>query len=178
MSFWSWIASHYEEKGPMKWLAFFCELLASAALFALMVMTCVDVAGRYFFSHPLKGGTELTEIGVAVVVFAAIPVVTWRGGQIVVDLIDTWLSQRWLRWLNTLAIILIALSFYYVGGRIFELAERSLRRGIVTDFLSIPTGYVIYYIAVMSWATAVGVVLYGLYKRYFLHGSMKKEANI
>lgn len=177
MSFWSWIASHYEEKGPMKWLAFFFELLAAIVLFALMVMTCVDVAGRYFFSNPLKGATELTEIGVAVVVFAAMPVVTWRGGQIVVDLIDMLLSQRWLRYLSILAVIVTVVCFYYIGDRVFELAERSLRRGIVTDFLSIPKGYVMYYIALMSWATAAGVLLSGVYKIYFVKRQSREGAD-
>ncbi|HHU95139.1 MAG TPA: TRAP transporter small permease [Alcaligenaceae bacterium] len=164
MSFRTWMRSQYEEKGPMKWLAFFFELLASVALFGLMAMTCFDVIGRYFFNSPVRGGTELTEMGLAIVVFAALPVVTWRGGQIVVDLIDPYLNVRVLRLLSVLGTVIMTASLFYLGNRIFDIAERALRRGIVTDFLAIPTGYLIQYIAVMSWVTAVGVATYGLYR--------------
>src|SRR5690625_3627836 len=93
MAFVTWLNRHYEERGPLKWLAFLLELLAAVALFLLMCLTCIDVVGRYFFSRPLIGATELTEIGLSFVIFAAMPVITWRGGHIVVDLIDSYVPS-------------------------------------------------------------------------------------
>lgn len=163
MSFSAWLSANYEEKGPIKWLAFLFELLASLTLFALMAVTCIDVVGRYLFNSPLKGGTELTEIGVAVMVFAAMPVVTWRGGQIVVDLLDHFLNSTVLKILSLLAAAIMSFSLYFLAWRIFELGERNIKRGIVTEFLSLPTGLLIEYIAIMSWATALGMMTYGVY---------------
>lgn len=159
MSFVSWLNKNYEERGLMRWLAFFFELISSLALFALMVLTCVDVVGRYFFHKPIIGAAELTEIGLAMVIFAALPIITWRGGQIVVDLIDHVLPSRALKVLMALSSTIVALSLYFVAFRIYAIGARNLSRGIVTDFLSIPTGYVIQLIAIFSWITALGIVI-------------------
>lgn len=167
MSFGAWLNTHYDEKGPAKWLAFFLELVSSAVLFILMGLTCVDVVGRYVFNSPLHGGTELTEIGLAVMVFAAMPVVTWRGGHIVVDLLDRFLGSVIVKVLALFAALVISTSLYFLAWRIFELGERSIGRGVVTEFLGMPSGYVVIYIAVMSWATAAGMITYGVYRILF-----------
>ena len=167
MSFSAWIKAHYDEKGPAKWLAFFLEMVSSAVLFILMALTCVDVIGRYLFNSPLHGGTELTEIGLAVMVFAAMPVITWRGGHIVVDLLDRFLGSVLVKVLSLFAALVISTSMYFLAWRIFELGERSIRRGVVTEFLGMPSGYVVQYIAIMSWATALGMITYGVYRILF-----------
>lgn|SRR5690554_1077967 len=167
MSFGAWMKAHYDEKGPAKWLAFFLELVSSAVLFMLMALTCVDVVGRYLFNSPLHGGTELTEIGLAVMVFAAMPVVTWRGGHIVVDLLDRFLGPVLVKILSLLAAAAISGSLYFLAWRILELGERSIKRGVVTEFLGMPSGYVVIYIAIMSWATALGMITYGVYRILF-----------
>lgn len=167
MSFIAWLNRHYEERGPLKWLAFVFELAAAAALFGLMVLTCADVVGRYFLHSPVSGATELTEMGLAVVVFSAMPVVTWRGGQIVVDLVDAFFPGAVIRVLVWVSTVLVASSLYFVALRVWQLGARNLKRGIVTDFLHIPTGYVIQYIAILSWATAIGLLAYTLFNSFF-----------
>ena len=62
MTFSAWLSAHYEEQGPIKWLAFALELIAAVTLMALMLLTCADVVGRYFFDNSVDGATELTEI--------------------------------------------------------------------------------------------------------------------
>ncbi|SIP93252.1 TRAP transporter small permease [Marinobacterium stanieri] len=167
MSFSAWFNEHYDEKGPVKWLAFFLEAVSSLVLFTLMALTCVDVVGRYLFNSPLHGGTELTEIGLAVMVFAAMPVITWRGGHIVVDLLDRFLGSKVVKALSLFAALVMSTSLYFLALRIFELGERSIRRGVVTEFLAMPTGYIVQYIAIMSWATAAGMITYGVYRILF-----------
>ncbi|WP_010324211.1 TRAP transporter small permease [Marinobacterium stanieri] len=167
MSFSAWFNAHYDEKGPAKWLAFFLEAVSSLVLFTLMALTCVDVVGRYLFNSPLHGGTELTEIGLAVMVFAAMPVITWRGGHIVVDLLDRFLGSKVVKALSLFAALVMSTSLYFLALRIFELGERSIRRGVVTEFLAMPTGYIVQYIAIMSWATAAGMITYGVYRILF-----------
>ncbi len=167
MSFSAWLRAHYDEKGPARWLAFCLEGTAALVLFVLMALTCVDVFGRYLFNSPLHGGTEMTEIGLAVMVFAAMPVITWRGGHIVVDLLDRFLGSKVVKVLSLLAALVMSSSLYFLAMRIFELGERSIRRGVVTEFLAMPTGYVVQYIAIMSWATALGMITYGVYRILF-----------
>ncbi len=167
MSFGAWLKTHYDEKGPVRWLAFFLEVVSASVLFFLMALTCVDVLGRYLFNSPLHGGTEMTEIGLAVMVFAAMPVITWRGGHIVVDLLDRFLGSKVVKVLSLFAALVMSSSLYFLALRIFELGERSIRRGVVTEFLAMPTGYIVQYIAIMSWATAFGMITYGVYRILF-----------
>ncbi|WP_114417171.1 TRAP transporter small permease [Marinospirillum perlucidum] len=167
MSFVAWLKAHYDEKGPARWLAFLLELIAAVMLMGLMLLTCIDVAGRYLFNNPVPGAIELTQIGLAIMVFAAMPVVTWRGGHIVVDLLDRYLPTGLVKFLSLVAALVMSVSFYFLGTRIYELGERSIRRGEVTEFLGISSGYVVQYIALMSWATAAGMITYGIYRILF-----------
>ncbi|SFG33083.1 MULTISPECIES: TRAP transporter small permease [Neptunomonas] len=163
MGFSAWLTAHYDEKGPVQWLAFALELVAALTLFFLMMLTCADVFGRFFFDNSVDGATELTEIGIAILVFAEMPIVTWRGGHVVVDILDTFWSNTVVKALTLLSALLMSGSLYYVGVRIFEFADRSLRRGEVTDLLEIPVGLIVQYIAFMSWATAALMMTYGIY---------------
>ncbi len=167
MSFTAWLKTQYDEKGPARWLAFLLELIAAVMLMALMLVTCIDVVGRYVFNNPIPGAIELTQISMAILVFAVMPVVTWRGGHIVVDLLDSYLNPLVLKVLALLSAIIISISFYFIGMRIFELGARSIRRGEVTEFLGIPSGYLVQYIAIMSWVTAAGMITYGVYRILF-----------
>ena len=47
--------------------------LAAIILFLLVVLTCVDVVGRYFFSMPVIGAVELVRICMAGVIFFSLP---------------------------------------------------------------------------------------------------------
>lgn len=160
----TWVAEHYEEKGPVKWLAFFLEACAALVLFALMTLTCMDVIGRYFFGNAVDGAVELTEIGLAILVFAEMPIVTWRAGHVVVDILDSFISNKVMRVLGLLSALLISGGLYFLAERMFYLGDRSLGRGVVTEYLEIPVGYIVQYIAVMSYATAALMLTYGVYR--------------
>lgn len=164
MAFSAWLTAHYEEQGPVRWLAFALELVAAVTLFLLMILTCADVVGRYFFSNSIDGATELTEIGIAILVFAELPIVTWRGGHVVVDILDKMWGSVAIKGLGLLSALLVSGSLYYLGVRIFQLAERSMRREEVTEILELPVGVIVEYIAIMSWATAACMVTYGIYR--------------
>ena len=168
MAFSAWITAHYGEKGPVAWLAFFLELIAAVTLFFLMVLTCADVFGRYFLDNAVDGTTELTEMGIAILVFAEMPVITWRGGHVVVDILDRMMGSTLIKILGLLSALVISTSMYFLAVRIYELAARSFRRGEVTEYLQMPVGYIVEYIAYMSWATAALMITYGIYRLLFL----------
>ncbi|EAR62201.1 TRAP transporter small permease [Neptuniibacter caesariensis] len=162
----TWIQSHYEEQGPVAWVAFLLELIAALTLFFLMALTCADVFGRYFLDNAVDGTTELTEMGIAILVFAELPIVTWRGGHVVVDILDKMLGNTLIKVLGLFSAFLMSTSLYFLAVRIYELAARSHRRGEVTEYLQMPVGYIVEYIAVMSWVTAATMITYGVYKLF------------
>lgn len=129
-----------------------------------MLITCVDVFGRYLFNNPLTGSTELTEIAVGIVVFSVLPVISWRNDHVVVDILDHLFPAK-AHFVRTIAInILISIALVYLGQRILVLGQRSISYEEVSEYLAIPTGWMMYFIAVMCWITAIMVVTLGIYR--------------
>jgi len=166
----AWVSQHYEEEvAPVKWIAFVLELIATSSLLFLMLLTCTDVIGRYVFNNSLDAASELTEVAIAILVFAEMPVITWRGGHVVVDVLDNFLGSKIVKALGLLSILVMSSSLYYLAYRIFALGARSLRRSEESEFLAMPVGYIVQYIAIMSWITAATVVTYGIYRLFYPH---------
>ena len=63
------------------------------ALFAIMVLTFVDVVARKLFGHSLPGALELTELLMVVVIFAGLPLVSLHGEHVVFDSLDPLLPR-------------------------------------------------------------------------------------
>lgn len=162
------------EKGLARWLALFLNTLASVTLFSLMIVTCIDVFGRYVFNRPLTGSTELIEMSLALLIFAVLPVISWRNEHIVVDLLDSFTPPSVHMVRNILLNIVTAIALYFIGGRILILGSRSLNYGEESEYLGIPLGWTINFIGAMCWLTAVTLLTLGIhraFKRYTQHKS-------
>jgi TRAP-type transport system small permease protein len=81
---------------PNKLLNTLCGALAASALFAIMLLTLVDVTGRKLLSTSVPGSLEVTELLLVVVIFAGLPLVSLRGEHVVFDSLDP-LLPPWLR---------------------------------------------------------------------------------
>ncbi|MGE0736120.1 MAG: TRAP transporter small permease [Alphaproteobacteria bacterium] len=67
---------------------------AGIILFLMMVLTVVDVVGRYFFNAPMPGGYELIQFGMAGLVFLILPVVVARDENVRIDFFDRFVPAR------------------------------------------------------------------------------------
>ena len=65
---------------------------ACAILFAMMSLTFVDVVRRYSFNKSIAGSFEITELLMATLIFAGLPLVSRREEHVTVDLIDHFTS--------------------------------------------------------------------------------------
>ncbi|MFP5404894.1 MAG: TRAP transporter small permease [Gammaproteobacteria bacterium] len=88
---------------------------AALILLALVALTFVDVLGRYFFGHPVRGATELVELAMVVLVFLGLPLVTHHGEHLALDFLDKVVSARTSR-------LIAALMGLLMGGCLFWLA--------------------------------------------------------
>ncbi len=158
-----WIEKQYPEPNVYRWIGLILEGIAATVLLLIVLLTCFDVAGRYLFNNSINGAVELTQIGLAIMVFAQMPIITWRGSHVVVDLLDQILGNRVVKILAIFSVFIISTSFYFLAVRIYQLAERSLRRGELTEYLGLPAGHIAQYIALMSWLTAACMLTYGAY---------------
>ncbi|MDR5903404.1 TRAP transporter small permease [Halomonas icarae] len=131
------------------------EGVAGATLFGMMLLTTVDVTGRYFFNAPILGAVELTQLMLAALVFLSLPIVCWRQEHVSVDLLDAIFPARlvWVR--EVLVNLLITVALWVMAQRVWALAERAFSWGDVTEFLRIPYGYLIGLIAIMLALSAL-----------------------
>jgi len=136
--------------------------IASVALFALMVLTFADVMMRSIFNAPIEAATELIRIGIAIVVFAALPVLSGREGHIAVDLLDGPFARLNLqRWRDGLVALACGAMLLWPAKRVLDLADRARSYGDQTDYLEIPTFYVAWFIAAMTFIAAVVLIVRG-----------------
>jgi len=57
-------------------------------------------------------------------------------------------------------------SLVVLGLRIEVLAARAHKYGQVSEYMEIPVGYIMWFIAIMCWVTATGLLLYLLHRGY------------
>lgn len=143
--------------------------LACAVLFMLMVMTFSDVILRSILNNPIESATELTRLFMAIMVFASLPLVTWKGEHIVVDLMDPLFSRALAR-LRDIAIDLSAgFLILWPAKRVFDLAERARDYQDVTEYLGLPQHYIGWFIAVFSTITALTFIARGVARIFAPH---------
>ena len=130
---------------------------ASLVLFAMMALTCADVIGRYFFSRPIFGGFELTEMMLAAMIFLALPLVTLRNEHITVDVFDA-ITPDWLfRLQHIVACVIGMLSTGYLAWRLWIRATTLYTAGETTAQLKIKLGYLGYSMSILMALTAVAL---------------------
>ena len=117
---------------------------AAAVLFLMMIVTAVDVVGRYFFNKPLAGGFEITEIGLALLIYCALPLVSARREHIVIDTFDVFMSPGVKTFLNRLSDVVCFVALSGVGYILFKRAIRVAEYGDTTNVLLLPLAPVVY----------------------------------
>ncbi len=133
------------------------EGLSALVLFALMVMTCIDVFGREALNAPLDGATELTQLMLGIIVFAVLPVVSYRGDHVSVDLLDRWFPARLARPRQIVLNFLMSGMMAVVCWRVWIIGALQTDYGDTTEFLRIPLGPISMFIAVASGIAAVAM---------------------
>lgn len=129
--------------------------VAATVMFGLLVLTCMDVAGRYFLNSPVAGGFELTEILLAALIFAGLPLVTLRNEHITVDLFDA-VTPGWLFRIQHVAASAIgAICTGYLAWRLWVRAGGLAAAGETTAELKIRLAWLGYAMSVLMALTAV-----------------------
>jgi TRAP-type transport system small permease protein len=131
-----------------------CGLLAGSALFAIMALTLVDVAGRKLFSASVPGSLELTEILMVVVIFASLPLVSQQGEHVVFDSLDSKLSSTTRRLQCALVDLLCAGALGGLAWLMWAKAGQMASYGDITSQLKLPVSPFVYAMAVLCAITA------------------------
>jgi len=135
------------------------EALTALLLFLLMIVTVVDVGGRYFLGKPLPGSAEISAILLALVVYGAFPLVSQRREHITVDLFSFAPGSVLGRASSAIALTFTAFCSLWIATEVWLLARDLATRGDTSAFLNIPYAPVAFFMTIASVISAAFALL-------------------
>jgi TRAP-type C4-dicarboxylate transport system permease small subunit len=112
--------------------------VAAAILTLMMVLTFVDVAGRFALNRPLFFTIELTQLLMGLIVFLGLALTTLRRGHVTVDVVVTLLPPPFRRIAdliaNLCAVGVLGLLTWLLLDRVFT----NIADGLRTQLLYLP----------------------------------------
>jgi len=138
-------------------------IAASTILFLLMLLTFVDVVARYLFNFPLRGGFEVTELMLLVLIFAGLPLVSHADEHVTMDFIDRLLSERARVLLARIVHAICAAVMFFLTWQVWVKAGKIASYGDTTDVLRIAIGPFVYFMALAILLTGL-VHVYKVYR--------------
>lgn len=152
---------HEQHGGPitaaLRRVSFVLHLFAGATLVALLLWTVVDIVGRAFFSSPLRGTVELTELAVVVLVYLGLAHAELSDSHITVDLVFVRLGRRTQLIVRALAGLLTIAVIAVLTWRLFLFTGQLRAGGYTTGVLRValhPVGYL-----AVAGSTAFGLAV-------------------
>jgi TRAP-type C4-dicarboxylate transport system permease small subunit len=138
-----------------RWLRLALTALVAVVMFAMMMLVTVDVASRGLLNRPVKGSDELVAFLLAILIFAALPLVSWDRQHITVTLFERWIRGRFEK---VLATVLSAVSTAVVAAIAYRLwiQARLMAEGQhITGALEWPIAPVVFFMSALAAMTAV-----------------------
>jgi TRAP-type transport system small permease protein len=128
---------------------------AAIVLGAVMMVSVVDVVGRYVFNRPLPGSSEITEVLMAILIYAGLPLVSLRRAHIAVDLLDPVTPPALARVRDAIVGLVSVFVLAIVAWRLWAYADQIRSSKDVTEYLKLPLAPFAYAMSVLAGVAAV-----------------------
>lgn len=128
---------------------------SSVLLFGMMLLTFVDVVARYLLNRPIRGGFEITELMLLVLIFAGLPLVSHADEHVTMDFIDRILPPAAQRVLVRVVHGFCAAIMFFLAWQVWIKAGAISGYGDTTDVLRITVGPFVYFMDAMIALTGV-----------------------
>ena len=119
------------------------KLIGAVALTVMMMLTVVDVIGR-FFKSPIFGSVELVGFLATIVVAAALPYTYRMDGHVGVEILVRLLSEKTQIGIDIFTRTLTLILFILITWQMFLYAEDIYHTGEVSMNLEFPIYYIVY----------------------------------
>ena len=145
----------------------------AALMFAMMLLTFLDVVGRQGFDSPISGSNELTEIAMGFVVYVGLPLVCIRREHITIGLLGNLLGGKTRRVQNVVLNLVLAAAAFVWARQVWIQAGVLLDTNAVLMFLQVSVAPCVF---VMSGLTFRSSLLFGVLAACHLLGADPKPA--
>lgn len=148
----------------LRWLETALKAVVATLMFAMMALTTADVFGRYVFVAPVRGAYEIVQALLALLLFAALPLVSRDDAHINVDLFDRAIRGQ-LRWYRRLVILAASAAVVaFIAHRLWLLGDVFAAGNRVMGAIEIPLAPLTYAMAALAMVTIA--VLAGMILRH------------
>ena len=154
---------------PQKsWLdrsVYLSSFIATLALIGMMMISVADVSMAKLFSHPITGTYDIVETTLVFSVFLGIPATFLHHGNIVVDVVDFFVSKETVRRLKKLAAVCSFIFLVLLAWNMLPQAQDAFRFGDKKPELGLPL-YVLWIPMLLGTClSAIAVVVEALQKK-------------
>ena len=131
------------------------QRLTGGLLIVLMLLTFVDVIGRYFLGQPVPGGHVLVQCLVCLLVFTGLPLVVLDDEHLRVRLLDRRMTARQRKWRDFAVKLVIVVALAVLAGQMFWQTAYFSGNGEYFESIRIPVSWMAGYAAA---ATGIAVL--------------------
>lgn len=143
------------------------ETLGAVALFAMMTITFLDIAGRFLLHRPLPGSTDLVQVLLLLTASCTLPAVTWRGEHLSIGLFDGARATPLERARRAMVATVVAVAFGALSVLLWFYAGDTARNGDVIGYLRLPVAP---FVHALSALCLVAALVSAALVRRTLHG--------
>ena len=129
-------ASAFEKR--IKDLSWWLNAIVLGIIVVLMCLTVADVTGRYLFNNPVRGTFELSQVGMAAIVFLGLGYTTALGRHIRVELFVNRFPLRMQGIIDSFTSLLVIAVCIGIAWQGTKLAIESIKVAATTDVLNVP----------------------------------------
>ncbi len=128
-------------------------IASAATLAAMMLLTVADVVSRYLFAVPIRGAFELTELGLLVLIFAGLPLVSRADEHVTMDFIDRVLLPQARKLFVRIVHVFMAAVMFVLAWLMWLKAGKIAAYADTSQSLGIPLAPFVYFMAIMIATT-------------------------
>ena len=140
-------------------LSSFLNMIASAALVLMMVLSCADIFMRYLFSRPITGTYDIVGLSGAVLASFALPYTMLKKGHVAVELLVQSLSRGKRLVIETFSHLLGTSLFLVLVWQAIILSRDMKAAGEVTPTLLLPFYPIVYCMALCFFGLSLAILV-------------------
>lgn len=140
------------------------EVLTSVFLLAMMVLTFVDVIGRYILNKPIFGANEMISSLLALLIFSGLGIANARDDHIVVELLDHKVRRLSPKVYEVVIQGFSVLAMSLVAYVLMDLAIEAYHQKALTFVLEIPLAYIAGSVSFLAILSVISQVM-GIYQK-------------
>jgi TRAP-type transport system small permease protein len=133
-------------------------LVSCSILFIMMLLTFVDVTGRYIFNSPLPALHEIISFMMPGLIFCILPLVCSKEEHVTIDLLDAFVPKRVKRLQAIFVNLISSGAMFFLAWRLAEKSAAHFEYGEVTDDLYLILWPFSLLIAVLSAIAAIALL--------------------